>query len=119
MQWLDLRHFEKRLEQRRAALAEQLRLAEAEEQFSETDSLEAILRQAARAQVAEIKAALQRIRLGLFGICQRCGELLPPQRLEGAPWARHCFPCQTLRLGIHADLVPYQTAGKLGYGSKS
>ena len=117
--WLNLRHFEKKLEQRRTLLEEQLGLAEAGPEAPETGSLEELLRHATRAQAQEIEAALGRIRRGVFGVCERCSEWLPPQRLEAAPWARCCFLCQTVRLGSRLRLVPYRAAPHLGAGSNS
>jgi DnaK suppressor protein len=38
--------------------------------------------------LAEIDAALQRIRDGTYGVCEITGELIPRQRLEAIPWAR-------------------------------
>ena len=117
--WLNLRHFEKKLEQRRSLLQEQLGLAEADPDVPEAGSLEEILRQATRAQTQEIEAALVRIRRGVFGVCERCSEWMPPQRLEAAPWARCCFLCQTVKLGNRPKLVPYRAAPHLGAGSNS
>jgi RNA polymerase-binding transcription factor DksA len=38
--------------------------------------------------LAEIDAALQRIRDGSYGVCEVTGQLIPRQRLEAIPWAR-------------------------------
>jgi DnaK suppressor protein len=38
--------------------------------------------------LAEIDAALQRIRHGCYGVCEVTGKPIPRQRLEAIPWAR-------------------------------
>ena len=44
--------------------------------------------------VAEVDAALQRVREGTYGVCERCGEAIAAERLVAIPEARHCVPCQ-------------------------
>ncbi len=47
--------------------------------------------------VARIKAldrALDRLREGTYGICQRCGQPIPQQRLMALPDAIFCVSCQ-------------------------
>jgi DnaK suppressor protein len=41
-----------------------------------------------------IDAALERLNHGDFGVCQECGEYIPPKRLKIIPWAAHCVACQ-------------------------
>ncbi len=45
----------------------------------------------------EIEAALERIKEGSYGVCERCGKPIPERRLEALPWARLCLPCSELR----------------------
>ncbi len=40
------------------------------------------------------KAALDRIRKGLFGICEECGEDIDSRRLEIHPTTSFCIHCQ-------------------------
>jgi DnaK suppressor protein len=42
----------------------------------------------------EVKAALQRIHDGSFGICVDCEEAISPKRLAAVPWALRCIKCQ-------------------------
>jgi DnaK suppressor protein len=44
--------------------------------------------------VEEIDAALQRIREGRYGVCELTGKVIPRQRLEALPWARHTVEAQ-------------------------
>ncbi len=45
-------------------------------------------------QLKEIEEALERIKLGEYGVCEECGELIPEQRLRLFPSARLCVRCQ-------------------------
>jgi RNA polymerase-binding transcription factor DksA len=58
------------------------------------DEVASALRTAALTVLAEIEAALQRIELGCYGRCQRCGDAIPPERLEALPMAGLCMFCQ-------------------------
>ena len=42
----------------------------------------------------EVRAALQRIDLGTYGICVDCGEQIPPARLDAVPWTPYCIKDQ-------------------------
>lgn len=46
-----------------------------------------------RRMLAEIEAALGRIRKGEYGLCASCGESIPDARLKALPWARVCVHC--------------------------
>lgn len=45
------------------------------------------------AQLASVRAALERVTQGTYGICQRCGSAIPPERLEYLPDTPYCTPC--------------------------
>lgn len=45
-------------------------------------------------QLRSVRAALQRIKQGSFGICQECEEDIHPKRLAAVPWAPYCIHCQ-------------------------
>ncbi len=49
----------------------------------------------ARAEVAEIDVALDKIDEGRYGICDRCGKAIPKARLEVIPWAAMCVNCKS------------------------
>jgi DnaK suppressor protein len=55
-----------------------------------------LLTLAAEAALLDIDAALQRLEDGSYGICERCAEPIPWQRLEVLPMSRLCTPCQYL-----------------------
>lgn len=49
----------------------------------------------ARAEVAEIDVALDKIDEGRYGVCDRCGKAIPKARLEVIPWAALCVNCKS------------------------
>jgi RNA polymerase-binding transcription factor DksA len=46
-----------------------------------------------RDQLAEVEAAIIRLSEGTYGQCERCGQAIPPARLEAMPTARLCIAC--------------------------
>ena len=56
--------------------------------------LEANLSMRQQKQVKEIQEALERLKLGDYGMCEDCGETIPEQRLRLFPAARLCVRCQ-------------------------
>jgi RNA polymerase-binding transcription factor DksA len=53
----------------------------------------AALLAAARHDLAEIDAARARLAAGTYGVCERCGRPIAPERLEARPAARTCITC--------------------------
>ncbi|MEV4615491.1 TraR/DksA C4-type zinc finger protein [Kitasatospora sp. NPDC049258] len=51
----------------------------------------------AREQLADLELAAERLRRGTYGRCERCGEPIPPERLEVRPAARTCVGCAAPR----------------------
>jgi len=47
----------------------------------------------AREHLAELDAAEARVVDGSYGICERCGRTIAPERLEARPVARTCVTC--------------------------
>jgi DnaK suppressor protein len=52
------------------------------------------LQERERRELAEIFAAKARLEAGRFGICLRCGEAIPLDRLRAMPATRYCVTCQ-------------------------
>jgi RNA polymerase-binding transcription factor len=46
-----------------------------------------------RKLLKEIDAALERIKDGSYGTCERCGKEITLRRLRAVPWARFCLIC--------------------------
>lgn len=44
-----------------------------------------------------IEEALDRVRNGTFGICKKCGTLIPTARLEAVPTAKMCISCKSMQ----------------------
>ncbi len=95
----DLQAFRADLERQRRFRIEQLRelAASSWPGSDELEEVAAALRTAAELILAEIDAALQRIELGSYGVCQRCNEAIPRDRLEVLPMASLCMPCQVVK----------------------
>jgi RNA polymerase-binding transcription factor len=51
----------------------------------------------ARARLDDIDAALGRLRAGTYGVCERCGQPIGPERLAARPAAGTCIGCASLR----------------------
>ena len=65
----------------------------------------------------EVDAAIQRIELGTYGVCEATGKPIPAERLAAVPWTRYTVEAQTVReqqnqAPVHAGLgtVPSQPA---------
>jgi DnaK suppressor protein len=67
--------------------------ADAGSTLSEADRTEAVLH-SARAQRAEVEAALARIEEHSYGKCVDCGQQIPDGRLDARPDAARCVGCQ-------------------------
>lgn len=64
-----------------------------------TDSIEQekayMIGAASGATLEDIDDALERLGRGTYGVCERCEEKIPEERLEAVPYARHCLKCKT------------------------
>jgi DnaK suppressor protein len=47
--------------------------------------------------LAEVEHALSKLETAGYGACERCGEPIPPARLEAMPAARFCMNCASKR----------------------
>lgn len=59
----------------------------------EDDEVLEQLGQSGEAEIARIRAALQRMRDGTYGVCVRCGEEISQARLETLPDTPLCRNC--------------------------
>jgi len=60
----------------------------------ERSQVGALARQA-RAHLAEVDAAMERLDAGTYGTCELCGRPIGQGRLEARPVARTCIECAT------------------------
>ncbi len=56
---------------------------------------DASLAEQERRELLAIERALSKMTTGTFGVCEDCGEDIPPRRLMVLPEARLCANCQT------------------------
>jgi DnaK suppressor protein len=61
-------------------------------QTQNDEVLQAIGASGAR-EIQQIDRALERLKAGTYGICQRCGQIIAPGRLKAIPYATHCATC--------------------------
>jgi RNA polymerase-binding transcription factor DksA len=47
-----------------------------------------------RSSLREVERALAKMDKGIYGLCERCGDPIAPERLEAIPWARLCISCK-------------------------
>ena len=50
-----------------------------------------------RDSLTDVEAALAKLDNGTFGVCEGCGQAIPPARLEAKPAARLCMECASKR----------------------
>lgn len=101
----ELKHFRAALERKETELGDGQRIREDLAIETSPDELDQIQHASARDyamnylernsnRLREVRAALQRIAGGTFGICAACEEEINPKRLAAIPWAAHCIGCQ-------------------------
>ena len=77
----------------RAAI-DRLSLILTAEPTAQAEHLAAARRLAAAEQtIIDVRVALARVQDGTYGLCARCGEPIPPARLEMRPASRYCVGC--------------------------
>jgi len=69
-----------------------------EEEATETLELEKRLtiENSIRQEMAAVEHALQKFEKGTYGLCDNCGQPIPPERLEALPSASLCMSCKAL-----------------------
>jgi DnaK suppressor protein len=53
--------------------------------------------------LSDVRAALQKLDNGAYGICEDCDETIGPRRLDAIPWAQVCVKCQEDRDSRRGD----------------
>ncbi len=102
---IDVKHYEKKLRARLRELDRRVTAVESElDQPADTDSEERaseregdeVLESLGSASIAEIRmirAALDRIENGTYGICVTCGDEISEERLDALPHTPRCRNC--------------------------
>ena len=67
-----------------------------EEEATETSELEKRLAMERRTRelLAAVEHALEKSEQGTYGLCDKCGKLITPERLEALPQASLCLECK-------------------------
>jgi DnaK suppressor protein len=47
-----------------------------------------------RGQLRDVERALRKIEDGTYGVCERCGQPISPERLEALPYSALCMNCK-------------------------
>jgi len=105
MKRAELEKYKELLEARERELAKRLRTREQisfpktpepeeEAQMTTQQDLAVLDRNQAAKLLRQVRAALERIEDGSYGICLSCEDEIPPRRLEAVPWAAYCIQCQ-------------------------
>jgi DnaK suppressor protein len=70
-----------------------------EEEATESLELEKrlALEKQIRDQLADVEHALQKFEKETYGLCESCGQLIDPARLEALPQAKLCIRCKALQ----------------------
>ena len=62
-----------------------------------TEAVERITKVGAAEQLdamrTDVVRALEKLEEGTYGICDRCGRLIPEERLDARPWSVLCVDC--------------------------
>jgi DnaK suppressor protein len=61
---------------------------------SAQDEINSQLAEVESRELASIENALERMRVGHFGVCEGCAERIPMARLNALPYATLCIECQ-------------------------
>lgn len=92
------------LEREFAGIVEAARQANADDEHDPEGATIAFERQhtaallsQARRRLEQVDQAVQRVAAGRYGVCERCGEPIDPDRLAARPTAVRCIGCATGR----------------------
>jgi DnaK suppressor protein len=61
----------------------------------ENDQALTAIREAAAEEICAIGEAIERLDVGLYGVCKRCGDQIAPARLQAVPQAVVCTACSS------------------------
>ena len=101
----EIKKYRETLEAKQAELTYLLRNREGIEIEKSPDALDEVQRASERefairtldresALLRNVRAALQRINQGQFGVCLHCEEDISVKRLNAVPWTPYCIECQ-------------------------
>ena len=101
-----LREFETKLQRKRQDIVAKRSETDANPEYgrdegdranaSQNQEMTWLLNSQERELLELIDSALARIRDGIFGECEHCGQEIGFKRLAAIPWTRYCITCQEL-----------------------
>lgn len=93
---VERRYVESEIERLSRILSEEpdLELEDGDPEIIEREKSLALIR-SFELRLEEIDNALKQIEVGTYGICERCGNPINPERLKIMPEAKYCISCQT------------------------
>ena len=68
------------------------------------------LDQSARIELIQVKKAIERIEKGAYGICAKCSEQIPIERLQAIPFTNFCRDCLGDCLNVIVVCAPVSTS---------
>lgn len=76
--------------------ADKHHLADLEEMASDTSETDSVCASVdlSSSTIEQIDTALERLRAGVYGVCERCNKAIHPERLEALPFTSLCLRCQ-------------------------
>lgn len=79
----------------RESIPEEVRPTGEHEALTPDEGVEAdiFLAAAEGTRLRDVDAALERIKTGTYGKCERCGRTIPAARLQALPSSVHCVDC--------------------------
>lgn len=105
--WKFLKREEKRLKKRKKELKKEDPFVSGDrlvDNAPDTDAAEQFSHARVSALIKEInknlirvKKTLSRIKIGKYGVCRKCGQLINTERLAVDPTAEHCLDCEKKR----------------------
>lgn len=108
---IDISKFKKIIETHRDTIASKIRRLRREDPFSTedralivepgTDAAQLfghektiVLENQLKRDLKEIEKALEKIKKGSYGLCERCGKVIDKARLDAKPAAIYCLKCE-------------------------
>ena len=103
---IDIPQIQKRLEEQKEILVQRLKAFREESNRSDNPNRadlamrviqserQGLLFARAEEQLKEVRGALDRIVKNTYGLCEVCGQPIPPERLDAIPTTRVCMNCK-------------------------
>lgn len=84
----------KQLELERITLSQRIQILSQANEENRADPLNSFKLQQAQTRLQRIAQTQNKMSRGMFGLCQRCNQPIPPERLLDNPCVEFCVSCQ-------------------------